>query len=92
MVHIKHEMINEEIKKGSIVIDVRSKAEYDANHIQGAINIKYDNILSGIKNYTSDKTKRIILYCSNGSRSKIAYQLLTNFGYTNVVNISKINL
>ena len=92
MIYIKLELIKEEIKKGSIVIDVRTKREYDTQHIEGAINIKYDNILSGIKNYIDNKNRRIILYCSNGSRSKIAYNLLISFGYTNVVDMGKINL
>ena len=92
MIYIKSELIKEEIKKGSIVIDVRTKQEYDTQHIEGAINIKYDNILSGIRNYTSDNKKRIVLYCSNGSRSKIAYNLLISFGYTNVIDMGKINL
>lgn len=90
--NIKLEMIKDEIRKGSIVVDVRTKQEYDNKHIDGSINIKYDNILSGIRNYTSDKKKRIVLYCSNGSRSKIAYNLLISFGYTNVIDMGKINL
>ena len=85
-------MIKEEIKKGSIVIDVRTKQEYDKNHIPGSINIKYDNILSEIKKYIYDKNKKIILYCSTGGRSKIAYNLLTSFGYMNVIDVGKINL
>lgn len=92
MINIKLELIKEEIKKGSIVIDVRTKQEYDTKHIEGSINIKYDNILSGIKKYIDNKNKRIILYCSNGNRSKIAYNLLISFGYTNVVDMGKINL
>ena len=90
--NIKLELIKEEIKKGSIVVDVRTKQEYDTKHIEGSINITYDNILSGIRNYTDNKNKRIILYCSNGSRSKIAHNLLTGFGYINVVDMGKINL
>lgn len=75
-----------------MIIDVRTKEEYDEKHVEGAINIKYDVILSGIKKYTSDKNKKIALYCSNGARSKIAHSLLENFGYKNVINLGKINL
>lgn len=85
-------MIKKEIQNGSIVVDVRTKAEYELNHIEGAVNIRYDTILSGIRTYTSNKNQKIIVYCSNGSRSKIAYNLLVSFGYTNVIDIGKINL
>lgn len=92
MIYINLESIKKYIKEGAILIDVRSKLEYDQKHIEGAINIRYDNILSGIKNYTNDKNKKIILYCSKGPRSKIAYNLLTSFGYTNVIDMGKFNL
>lgn len=86
------DILNAHIKNGDLVIDLRNKDEYIKNHINGVINIKYENILSTIKNYTNDKNKKIFLFCSNGIKSKIAYNLLTSFGYTNVVNLGKINL
>jgi len=92
MIIITLENIKRRIQNGAIAVDVRAKLEYDIKHIDGAINIKYDTILSSIKKYTSDKNKEIILYCSTGARSKIAYNLLTSFGYTNVIDAGKINL
>lgn len=60
-----------------IIIDVRTKEEYDESHVVGAINIPYDEI----NNSNLDKNKVIFVYCKSGGRSKIAYNNLTNLGY-----------
>lgn len=77
------------IQKGALLIDVRDKIEYDQGHMNGAINIPYMNVLTGIKMYSKDKV--IILYCSTGKRSKIAHNLLKGFGYNNVYDLGKVD-
>lgn len=86
------DILKAHIQKGDIVIDLRSNTEFTKNHIPGSVNMKYENILSSIKKYTNDKSKKILLFCSSGIKSKIAYNLLTSFGYTNVIDIGKINM
>jgi len=61
-----------------IIIDVRTKEEYDELHIKNAINIPYDKIN---ENSEIDKNKIIFVYCKSGKRSKIAYETLVNLGY-----------
>lgn len=92
MIHIDLNTIKKHIQAGALLVDVRTPKEYALKHIEGAINIEYDHILSGIKSYALDKRREIILYCSNGTRSRIALSLLQNFGYTNVVNLDEDNL
>jgi len=71
--------LNEIIKKDNyIIIDVRTKEEYDELHIKNAINIPYDKIN---ENSEIDKNKIIFVYCKSGKRSKIAYETLVNLGY-----------
>ena len=86
------DILKAHINNGDLVIDLRNKEDYENNHIAGTINMKYENILSSIKKYTTTKNKKIILFCSSGIRSKIAYNLLTSFGYTNVMDIGKFNV
>ena len=61
-----------------IIIDVRTKEEYDAGHIKDAINIPYDEIN---ENTILDKNSLIFVYCRSGNRSKIAYDKLISYGY-----------
>ena len=69
-----------------IIVDVRTKEEYESSHIRGAINIPYDEIDESIE---LDKSKKILVYCQSGNRSKKAFVSLTNIGY-NVYNLGGI--
>lgn len=62
-----------------VIIDVRTKDEYNTGHIVDAINIPYDEIN---KNIDIDKNNVIFVYCKSGNRSKIAYNNLKKLGYT----------
>jgi len=72
--------------KNPVVIDVRTKAEFDAAHIDGAILIPYDQIKEKISEYVKDKNTEIALYCRSGRRSGIATTVLKELGYKNVEN------
>jgi len=73
--------------KDGILIDVRTPEEYDAGHINEAININwYDkNFAQQIESI--DKGKTIYLYCKKGGRSSKAQVLLDSLGYTKTINL-----
>lgn len=73
--------------KSAILIDVRSKQEFNEGHFDGAINIPLNNI-NIITDKVKDKNKYIILYCSSGIRSKKAQEILISDGYMNVYNLA----
>lgn len=62
-----------------IILDVRTKEEYDSLHIKNSINIPLDLIDESID---LDKDKIIFVYCKSGNRSKVAYNKLKELGYT----------
>lgn len=64
-----------------LLIDVRTESEYRLMHIKNAINIPIDIFESKIMDGTINNSKTIMVYCSSGSRSKKAIQLLNRFGY-----------
>ena len=70
----------------TIIIDVRTKAEFDSGHLENAINIPYTEIGEQIKSVTEDTSKNIIVYCRSGRRSGIARKELLKMGYKNVIN------
>ena len=73
-------------KAKGIWIDVRSAEEFNAGHLQGAVNIPHDKIIEGVKAIGSDKDAPINLYCRSGRRAEAALTELKNAGYTNVTN------
>lgn len=82
--------IDELIKSGKYtLIDVRTKEEYNAAHIQGAINIDYynDDFAKIIEAKLKDKNKAYIIYCRSGRRSLYAAEILEKLGFTNITNM-----
>lgn len=68
-------------------VDVRTQAEFDAGHLEGAALIPYDVISSKISAVVEDKNQPINLYCRSGRRAEIALRTLERLGYTNVQNL-----
>ena len=81
----KQSMVKPEKVKG-VWIDVRSAEEFNAGHLQDAVNIPHDKIIEGVKALGSDKDAPINLYCRSGRRAEAALNELKNAGYTNVTN------
>ena len=71
------------IDSGAIVIDVRTKEEYDGGHIKGSINIPDDEI----DKIDYDKDDTLIIYCATGIRSQNAINKLVDMGYTSLYNL-----
>lgn len=73
------------VKKGAIILDVRSKGEYAGGHIKGSINIPVDQLSNNLSKL-KDKNKPIITVCASGMRSASAKSILKSNGYTQVHN------
>ena len=84
---ITKEELQTYVKKGAIIIDVRSPQEYREGHINGAISIPDYQIKRTIQRIVDKKDETIIVYCSTGHRSQAVQQVLQNMGYTNVYNV-----
>lgn len=73
-----------------IIIDVRTKGEYDSGHIDDAINHDIMDMMQGIFP-TIDKDEEITLYCESGNRSMMAKSMLENAGFRKVTDAGNIN-
>jgi phage shock protein E len=76
----------EKMVEKTIVIDVRTEAEWKEGHLEGAILIPYETIGVEITKIAPDKQTDIRLYCRSGRRSGIALDTLKKLGYENVSN------
>lgn len=70
----------------AVWVDVRTPAEYQAGHLEGAHNIPVEDIVSQIHTVAPDKNTPVMLYCKSGRRAERARQALTAEGYTHVEN------
>ena len=80
-----------EKEEGYILLDVRTKGEYESGYIPGAINIPLSNIDEKIISFLPDKSQMILVYCRSGNRSREASDKLSKLGYTNILEIGGIN-
>ena len=75
------------VKRGAMVIDVRTQAEYNTGHLSQAFNMPVDEIEGLLPGKVKDKSRVILLHCKTGLRSKKAKDMLTRQGYTNVFDL-----
>ena len=78
--------LDKKLKEQNLVVDVRSKEEYDAGHLSHAINIGVDDIVADPSILEEYKDKPIILYCNSGKKSGKAAEALVNAGYKDITN------
>lgn len=81
------EEMQDKILQGAIILDVRSRQEYQEGHLQGAINIPEFEIQSKIQKAIPKKNQLIIVYCQYGGRSRNACRIMKQLGYNNVYNL-----
>ncbi len=72
------------IKEGAYIVDVRSAGEFSGGHAKGSVNIPLDQLPRQISKFKNKKT--IIVCCKSGGRSRQAKALLEKNGITNVIN------
>ena len=80
-----------EKEEGYILLDVRTKGEYESGYIPGAINIPLSDIDEKIISFLPDKSQMILVYCRSGNRRREASDKLSKLGYTNILEIGGIN-
>jgi len=68
-----------------LVIDVRDRAEYKTGHVPGAVNIPQKKLERQLDKLTD--ANGVVLYCINGSRTRLAEQTLIENDVANVFHL-----
>ena len=76
--------LQEVILNGAVILDVRTKGEYQSGHLSNSINIPVDNLQGNLKKL--DKNRPIITCCASGARSASARRVLLSNGFEQVYN------
>ena len=74
------------IDDGALLIDVRSRQEYEAGHLDNSINIEHDEVEKLANTIGEDKERKVVVYCRSGNRSGKAKKSLEEYGYKNIHN------
>jgi len=68
------------------IVDVRGVSEFEAGHVDGAVNIFVGTIQDNLDKISKDK--QVVIYCQAGDRSALAYSILAKNGFENIKNYS----
>ena len=82
-----YKLINED--KELIILDVRSKEEYDSGHIPGAKLLPVQSLSMRIDELGVYIDKPILVYCASGGRSPRAVETLMENDFTNIYHLSR---
>lgn len=69
-----------------LVLDVRTKKEVDAGHLQGALHIPVDELRARLAEVP--RGRRLLVHCRSGFRAHLAVRTLSSAGFTDVANIT----
>lgn len=72
------------MKNGAVIIDVRTKGEYQQGHIRGSLNIPLQSLENNLAKIKKDKP--VITCCASGMRSASAKSILKANGFSEVYN------
>jgi phage shock protein E len=73
--------------KTNVLLDVRTKKEYDAGHIPGAVLIDFNSPDFEKKIATLDKDKTYLVHCAVGGRSAKAAAKMSALNFKSVYNL-----
>ena len=87
--HISQEEAMQMMKteQNYLIVDVRTKEEYNKKHIPGAVLVPIADIRDGKLDSLPDKNQKLFVYCWTGRRAEDASELLSSRGYQNVYEI-----
>ena len=69
-----------------IIVDVRTREEYDSGHIEGAILIPVSELEGRINELS--KEEELLIYCRTGNRSSNSVNILKANGYTKIFHMN----
>ena len=70
-----------------VIVDVRTQREFAKSHIPGAKNLPLEQLETRFQNEIPRDVDRILVYCGQGERSRLACDFLSRRGYANLVTV-----
>ena len=87
---VPSEKAKELVKNGAKLIDVRTRAEFQGGHLEGAINIPVQELETRLKD-AGPKEATYVVYCASGMRSGRAKGILKASGRTEVYDLGAMS-
>ncbi len=72
----------------TVLLDVRTPAEFASGHLPGAVNVDIESADFGQQIMALDQAKSYAVYCRSGNRSKAAVTAMQQAGFTKLFDLS----
>jgi len=72
----------------TVLLDVRTPAEFSAGHIAGAVNVDVQSSSFAKAVATLSKSKSYAIYCHSGNRSKAAMTAMQQSGFSHLFDLA----
>ena len=70
-----------------ILLDVRTREEFNSGRIKNSINIPHDLLLSDISLVADYKSEKVVVYCRSGKRAKLVLDRLSDEGFRTLIDV-----
>ena len=90
MLAARSERAHAAVQAGARLVDVRTPEEFQAGHIEGAVNIPVVDLGRRMSEVGSKK-QAVVVYCRSGARSASAARVLLESGFVNVVDLGPMS-
>jgi phage shock protein E len=70
-----------------LILDVRSRTEFESGHVAGAINVPHDELSSRITELPGAPDRPVVVYCERGGRAGKAATVLAEAGYSDILHL-----
>jgi rhodanese-related sulfurtransferase len=74
-------------RPGTVLLDVRTPAEFASGHLPGAINVDVESADFAARIATLDPAVPYAVYCRSGNRSGVALGLMQAAGFTSIYHL-----
>lgn len=78
------------LRRGALLVDVRSPDEFRQDSIPGATNIPWNTVRDRFPEFVADRNQPVLVHCLSGGRSAIAQRELKAIGYANIFNLGSL--
>jgi len=76
-------------RPNTLVLDVRTRKEFEEGHLPGAVRIHVDELDDVVDSgrFPASTSQPVLVYCTTGKRSSRAAEILSDRGYTEVFDL-----
>ena len=74
-------------RSATLILDVRTPAEYAAGHVPDAVSIPHDQLAARLAEIEAFRDEPIVLYCESGGRAGRAASILADAGFTKLLHL-----